>query len=108
MRQIKCPMCQSKVDVSSEAEVREIICPACGENIRLDAIAPEAPAVVVPEPNRYEVRRYEAGSGGGRVFGLIATVFLGLFTTLVVTVLVGVIGSFFWLIMIFPILHGFG
>ncbi|WP_162672533.1 hypothetical protein [Gemmata massiliana] len=57
------------------------------------------------EPKRYKVKRFTLG-GRGSSTGLLAAAAVGAVTAVILSVVCAFVGSFFWLLLIFPVVHG--
>ena len=58
-----------------------------------------------PEPKRYKVKRFTLG-GRGPSTGLLAAAAVGAVAAVILSMVCAFVGSFFWLLIFFPIIHG--
>jgi hypothetical protein len=114
MRETTCPTCGATVAVPAGVESGQVVCGSCREVIDLDAASQPAPAAEAapapaedapPAPPQYSVTKFETTTGGNPA-GLIVSLGVGVFAALVMAVVFGIIRDFFWLLVVFPALHG--
>jgi hypothetical protein len=113
MRETTCPTCGAVVSVPSGIESGQVVCGGCEEVIDLDAAKQPAPAEAAPAPAeaappappQYSVTKFEATTGGNPI-GLIVPLGVGVVAAVVFAVVAVIVREFFWLLVVFPALHG--
>jgi hypothetical protein len=108
MSQVICPKCNAAVEVPDPPTTQVVECPVCFAAVPTGLAPPPPPepsAETLSGPPAFTIRPFQATTGGSPP-GLIVTAAAGLAAAVVLAVVFGIIGSFFWLVLIFPIIHG--
>lgn len=103
MSSTTCPTCRSAITAPERTRDGTVSCGACGHTFTPSADGSPPPD---PKPQRqFPVLPFTA-SRGGPAYALGVAAFGGLFAALVFGVAAAFVRSAFWIVMVFPLLHG--
>jgi hypothetical protein len=104
--QVLCQACNNLIEVPDDEAATAVECPVCFGWVPTSAppVAEVVPAAA-PAPAGFEVRPFKAPTGGSRAV-LVVPMMIGLLAAMVMAVVCAIVGSFFWLVVVFPLLHG--
>jgi hypothetical protein len=110
MSQVLCPKCNAAVEVPDPPTTQVVECPVCFSAVPTGLAPPPPPdpsAETPPGPPAFTIRPFQATTGGSPL-GLIVALVAGLVGACVMAIVCGIVASFFWLVVVFPVLHGAG
>jgi hypothetical protein len=104
-----CPTCRAVIDVPHRTRDGSVTCGGCGHTFVPTAAEPAAGGAAAPAapepPKQYPVVPFKPPPGR-LSFGLGVALFTGLFGALILGIAAALLRSMFWLIIVFPLLHG--
>lgn len=100
-----CPTCRAVITVPDRTRDGTVECGACGHAFTPPEADPSAEAAPPQGPRQFPVVPFTPSRGGPPV-GLGVAAFTGLVAALVFGVAAALLRSYFWLVMVFPLVHG--
>lgn len=107
MTSATCPACRATIEIPERTRDGTVQCRQCGREFAPPepGTGSESPPADAAAPKPFPVIPFQA-SRGGPALGLGLAAFMGLVAALVLGVAAALLRSAFWLVIVFPILHG--